>query len=406
MNLAPNRQTVSEVGVLKSAIDSFLSELRRCDRSPLTIRSYELGLRHFQRWLASQGIVLDNVTKQTIGDYILFFRESGKDGAIPVDQDRVGSVNAKTGKSAPSPHRKPRTVNHRLSVLSSFFAFLIDRASETTGDPWASRQNPVPQQRRAQERRVIAGGRDLPRTAPRAAFRMRIRNEIPKGIKPELAEEFIQAASSARDKAILALLLGSGQRIGDWQSSEQRHGVLGMRLVDVSADERLITVSLKGSRAEHRVPTSDDFWPLLRRYLREERPSDAPTPALWVGFRRGTGRPLNYAAFERSLRMIGEKLDANVNAHMFRHTLAQLLVDNSGLAVAQKMLGHSQITTTTVYARATDEQLLDAVRNASGHLRPAESQPAQDLYAFPYDKRTLGELDSLARTPRKEYPDA
>lgn len=48
--------------------------------------------------------------------------------------------------------------------------------------------------------------------------------------------------------------------------------------------------------------------------------------------------------------------------HMFRHTLAQLLVDGSGLAVAQRQLGHRQITTTTMYSRIADEQLIEAVQ--------------------------------------------
>lgn len=402
----PHR-VATEDETLKSEIDSFLDELHRLDRSLATVRSYELGLRHFSRWLKDQGIALNDVSRQVVGDYSVFFRESGKEGAVAVDLNKTGEVNPKTGKAAPAEHRKPRTVNHRLSVLSTFFAYLIERADERPRDPWAGRKNPVPQQRRANDRRVLPGGRDTPACGPRAAFRMRVGQEVPKGIDDDLAEEFIRAANSARDKALIALLLGSGQRIGDWISDEERHGVLGMRLVDASRRDNLVTVALKGSRAEHRVPTSEDFWPLLRRYLREERPEDAPTSALWVGFRRGTGRPLTYGAFERSLRSIGERLGANVNAHMFRHALAQLLVDNSGLSLAQKMLGHSQITTTTVYARASDEQLLKAVRYVDEHrTQQRDARPPTSPYAFPYDAETLRELDALAHTPRKDYPDA
>ena len=57
---------------------------------------------------------------------------------------------------------------------------------------------------------------------------MRVPRELPRTLSAELAEELICRARSARDKAILALLLGSGQRIGDWPDIDGRHGVLGM----------------------------------------------------------------------------------------------------------------------------------------------------------------------------------
>lgn len=76
---------------------------------------------------------------------------------------------------------------------------------------------------------MLCGGRDAPARGPRAPFRMRVAREVPRTLSPELAEDLICEARSVRDKAILALLLGSGQRIGDWPCLEGRHGVLGMR---------------------------------------------------------------------------------------------------------------------------------------------------------------------------------
>lgn len=234
---------------------------------------------------------------------------------------------------------------------------------------------------------------------------MRVGNEIPRTLSAELAEELICEARSARDKAILALLLGSGQRIGDWPDFDGRHGVLGMRNQDLDQQHGLVTVRLKGSRDEHRVPVTADFWPLVRRYLREERPADAPMGALWVGFRRGAGRPLRYRAFERALRMLGNRVDAHVHAHMFRHTLAQLLVDGSGLAVAQRQLGHRHVTTTTMYSRVADEQLIEAVQHTEGRrLEQAGSRGSRTgQMAFPYDPDTLTELERLATTRRVEH---
>jgi integrase len=44
-----------------------------------------------------------------------------------------------------------------------------------------------------------------------------------------------------------------------------------MTLDDVDRTRRTITVRLKGAPDEHRVPVTDDFWPLLDKYLDAER---------------------------------------------------------------------------------------------------------------------------------------
>ena len=154
-----------------------------------------------------------------------------------------------------------------------------------------------------------------------------------------------------------AQLWRTGQRIGDWHELHGCHGLLGLRKADVDERAATVLVRLKGARDEHRVPVTEDFWPLWRRYLVEER-CWAETPAAWVGMRRGKGKPLTYVAFESALRYLGARLDVNVNAHMFRHALAQALVETSGLKVAQEVLGHPHIATTADRYCHVDQQAM------------------------------------------------
>lgn len=379
-------------------IDAFLSYLERRGRSPYTIRSYGFALRDFHTWLKVNDIELEDVTRVVIEAYIDHFRVGIKGGAVRPSLDRAGQVNALTRKSYPTPERKPRTINHRVSVLTSFFAYLINNSPSTSSAAWSERSNPVGVALESPAHGMT--GRDAPRRRRRAEFRMRTPRALPRDLDHRLAEEIIETAVSARDKALLTLLYRTGQRIGDWCGG-RGHGVLGMRVTDLDEASSTIVVRLKGARDEHRVPITDDFWPLYRHYLENER-GEVRNQAAWVGLRRGRGKPLTYSAFESSLRHIGGKLGANVNAHMFRHTVARAVVETSGLKQAQELLGHAHITTTAdTYARVDHDAMVRAIEQARSIMDlPRETGSRVSVsgegYVFTYDEDTIAELDAVA----------
>lgn len=367
--------------------DEFLFQLRLRDCSVYTQRAYALGLAHFFTWLVSNSVEPERVTRQIIGRYIADFGESEPHGAVAT------RTAAKT--------RSARTVNHRLSVLASFFDFHIRRDTEDGTGPWCGRMNPASGKLLDRELRHGMMGRDLPpRTRQRDGFRRRVPHEVPKRIEPEDVQRLIDAASSFRDKAILTLLCRTGQRIGDWNESAGRHGILGMSLSDVDRKRGLIVVRLKGARDEHRVPVTDDFWPVYERYLKEERRTAEDCEALWIALRKGRGKPLSYAAFESSLRYIGGKAGVPVHPHLFRHTLAQGVLDLTGnLKVAQEILGHAHISTTAdIYTRVDPVSLVTALAAVKSSFNatsdPTVPAPSEERrYVFAYDADTIAELE-------------
>jgi site-specific recombinase XerD len=394
-----------------SIINQFLSHLALCGRSGYTLRSYAQGLAHFFSWLTARGQSIESVTPQVVEAYITDFSLQTKGGACFIDPQKAGQINLLTRKAAPSVQRQPRTINHRLSVLASFFTYLIQQDADRSAGPWVHRTNPVPAV--PQDPRTAHGmpGRDLPRRGKAGELRRRVPRHLPRQVDPILARQIIDTAHSWRDKAILTLLYRTGQRIGDWNAWAGRHGILGMTVADVDERAGTIIVLLKGSRDEHRVPVTDDFWPLYRQYLRYERQTEPGATALWVGLRKGKGEPLSYASFESSLRYIGRKLGANVNAHMFRHTLAQAVVDQGNLKVAQDLLGHQHLgTTADIYASTDQQAMVEAVCAAKSQFDrelthrshsepPSPTVPPQNHYVFRYDDITLQELDQAVRRP-------
>lgn len=347
-------------------------------RSSYTVRSYGLGLEHFRRSIAP--IQLDVVDRTVIGEYVgEFARGPGRDD---------GSVRA------------PRTVNHRLAAIAAFYGFLIERDTRRGSGRWRGAENPVPTGPGGPSHGMP--GRDLPRRG-RLDFRRREPHLLPRDLDPAIAERLAAAPKSARDRAIVTLLLRTGQRIGDWSSEHGRHGVLGMRLADVDRRRRTVTVRLKGARDEHRVPVTPDWWPLLDEYLAVER--GAPdTDALWIGRRQAAGRPLRYPAFEAALRAAAKAMGVHATAHMFRHTVAQHLVEIAGLTVAQEVLGHQHVSTTAEqYTHVDEAAMLSALSAVAKRQRRSVLHVVKPTprYAFPYSKGTIAALDEVTEGPRR-----
>lgn len=356
-------------------------------------------------WLDERGIALGDVTRAVVGEYLHDFRFGSKGGSVRASEIHAGEVNPRTRKPYASVERQPRTVNHRLTVIGRFFAHLLARDTERGEGRWLGRENPAPERRRVGPRPAGMIGRDAPWRGRRDEMRLR----EPRRIDPALAGELIAGSRSWRDRALLTLLWRTGQRVGDWEEADG-HGVLGMRLTDFHRSEGMIVVRLKGARGEHRVPVTEDFWPLFQRYLLGQRGDWPGCDAAWLGERRRRGRPLRYSAFEAALRALGRRIGANVNAHMFRHAVAQAVVEASGAEVAQALLGHRQVSTTIdAYSHIDSGRLVEGVIHAKNlfDLDGTEAAPmvvpasapnaaigpgGRD--AFDYDAVTIAELES------------
>jgi integrase/recombinase XerD len=374
-------------GVSVGSCHQFLTELSQRDCSAYTQRAYAIGLAHFFSWLHHTGRDPDDVTRQIVGSYIAEFARGYRQGAVT--------------SSGTHTVRQPRTINHRISVLSSYFDYCIRCDTEDGHGPWNGRVNPASGNPLADAPRHGMIGRDLPQHRPhRDGFRRRVPRVVPQRLDPSDIQKLIDTASSWRDKSILTLLSRAGQRIGDWSPLAGRHGVLGMKLDDIDRKTLTITVRLKGARDEHRVPVTNDFWPLLDRYLCTERRAPRDLNALWVAARKGQGKPLSYAAFESSLRYIARKAGVTVHPHLFRHTLAQGVLDTTGnIKVAQEILGHAHLSTTAdLYMRVDQHAMVSALAAAKAGADRTTAQRTQPSgkaaqYAFDYDDQTIAELE-------------
>ena len=104
------------------ACNQFLAELSLRDCSVYTQRAYAIGIAHFFSWLHASGGDPDHVTRQIVGSYITEFARGARQGAVSADSAKKS--------------RQPRTINHRLSVLASYFEYCIRCDTEDGRGAW------------------------------------------------------------------------------------------------------------------------------------------------------------------------------------------------------------------------------------------------------------------------------
>ena len=136
--------------------------------------------------------------------------------------------------------------------------------------------------------------------------------------------------------------------------------LIGLRLAQVSLDMGVVRVLGKGSK-ERLVPLGEEAITWIKRYLakaRMELLGKGRSDAMFVTTRGGA---LTRQAFWALLKRYAVKAGipaASLSPHVLRHAFAtHLLNHGADLRVVQLLLGHADITTTTIYTHVARERL-------------------------------------------------
>ena len=213
--------------------------------------------------------------------------------------------------------QKARTIKRKFASIRSFFKFLVAEGILNS--------NPAKELEHS-----IKIPKVLPRSLPISAIR-----KVLKGIHSDLEKSKDNKRCDSRlrlELCVLELLYGTGIRVGELSS---------LNLCDVDLRNGSIRVRGKGDK-ERVVPIfHGGTIEALQSYL--ECRSQQSGPLLLN--RNGT------RLSDQSIRSIVRKRAPEATPHMFRHSLAtQLLSNGTDLRFIQKLLGHSSIVTTTIYA--------------------------------------------------------
>ena len=184
----------------------------------------------------------------------------------------------------------------------------------------------------------------------------RLPRRLPKNLSEAQVEALLEAPDpettlGLRDRAMLETLYATGLRVSE---------LVGLTLAQVSLDMGVVRVLGKGSK-ERLVPLGEESIEWLQRYLAGGRPlliRNGKSDAMFVTARRG---PLTRQAFWALLKRLAVKAGipaVSLSPHVLRHAFAtHLLNHGADLRVVQLLLGHADITTTTIYTHVARERL-------------------------------------------------
>jgi len=280
-----------------SSIDAFVDALWLLDGlSRNTLAAYRRDLSHLEQWLQGRGKRVVQADETDLNAYF----------------------------AARHSQSKATTANRRLTVFRRYYRWAL-RERAITVDPTL---------------RLLAARQPL-----------RVPHSLSEAqVEALLAAPDVRTPLGLRDRTMLELLYASGLRVSELVSLKTFH---------LSLNEGVIRVLGKGSK-ERLVPYGEVARDWLTRYLqgtRAEILGQQQSQDLFVT-RRGAAmsRVMFWNIVKRQARRAG--ITAPLSPHTLRHAFAtHLLNHGADLRAVQMLLGHADISTTTIYTHIARERL-------------------------------------------------
>jgi integrase/recombinase XerD len=238
--------------------------------------------------------------------------------------DATGESDLSSYFSVKHASTKATSANRRLTVFKRYFR-------------WALRE------------RITAADPTLKLQSAKQALR------VPKLMSEAQVERLLAApaedtALGQRDRAMLELMYASGLRVSE---------LVGLKTFHLGLNEGVLRVMGKGSK-ERLVPFGQVAREWINVYLAEARPDilkGQQTEDLFVTARGcGMSRVMFWMLVKKYAALAG--ITSPLSPHTLRHAFAtHLLNHGADLRAVQMLLGHADISTTTIYTHVARERL-------------------------------------------------
>jgi site-specific recombinase XerD len=150
-----------------------------------------------------------------------------------------------------------------------------------------------------------------------------------------------------RNQAILAMFLFAGLR---------KQELLNLKYADVDMDNLSIFIRQGKGRKDRIIPMSYTLAESLKKYKEERKRLNKTNPEFFSSLRGNIG--FTEHGLKRLVEQVKQSSGIVFSVHKLRHTFATLMLEGGcDIFSLSKMMGHSDIKTTTIYLAASPEHL-------------------------------------------------
>lgn len=288
---------------MEALVKRFVTFLERDKRLSLnTLQSYRRDIEQYFTYL--QGINLQNISnsnKTTVIAYLLYLQKKG---------------------------RATSTISRNLASIRSFYQY-IAKNDLIDHDPTSELESP------------------------------KVEKKLPQILSTEEVELLLEQPQCVdlkgfRDKAMLELLYATGIRVSE---------LIQLDIQDLNLDMAFIKCN-KGTR-ERMIPIGSMAISALKNYLNKARPmliQNNEEKALFINVNGGR---LTRQGFWKIIKQYKNqaKISKDITPHTLRHSFAAHLLENGAdLRSIQEMLGHSDISSTQIYAQIAKNKIMEVYK--------------------------------------------
>lgn len=290
---------------MEQAIEQFITYLHNVKKTSVnTELSYRRDLKKVILFLCSKGLTdLVDIKKEDLEEYVASMKEQ---------------------------HFATATVSRNIASMKAFFHFLCQEKliekdiSESLKAPKIEKKMPE-----------ILTTEEVVRLL-----------EQPSGDSPK----------EVRDKAMLELLYATGIRVTE---------LITLKISEVNLPMSFIVC--RDAHKERAIPFGMAAKNALIKYLTEARDQMVEDKSSDILFANCSGSPMSRQGFWKLIKYYSKKagITADITPHTLRHSFAAHLVENGAdLRSVQEMLGHSDISTTQIYANMNHNRIREVYAKA------------------------------------------
>lgn len=223
----------------------------------------------------------------------------------------------------------PKTIRTRIAALKSFFTWCVEHNYIT--------DNPV-----------------------NTIHVPKIPAQIPQHLTREKAESLLEWTRNypysyvferSRASAIIAIFIFTGVRLSE---------LMNLKMIDVDIENKVLFVRQGKGQKDRMIPIPNKLISILKAYLKDRKRLKKTCPYFFTSMREDI--QIQYINIRRLVEKLRKSSKIPFHPHMLRHTFAVLMLEGGcDLFSLSKMMGDSDIKTTTIYLYATTAHLKEQI---------------------------------------------